>query len=148
MVDEDLRAQQLAEDRAKDNRKGETPPEKTGKGSAFREILGHPVVQCLIPLAIEMTPLGGILPSWTTYVIYTYFSEKKAGRSPNLSEYLTMGSAALTSDAIDWLELTGFGMIIAKGIDIPTVLFLMSWRMYKRITVGATMPTKPKITKK
>jgi hypothetical protein len=125
---EDANADELARDRARDKKKPK-PKAKPKKAGALKTVLKNPIFKLLIPFGVEVTPLGGMLPSWTFYVIYTYFEEKKAGLSPNIAVFLIVGGAAVAVDAIDLIEPTGFGMIIAKGIDIPTMGFLLAWRM-------------------
>ena len=137
---EDAYAAELAEGRAEDTKKIKTKKAKPKKAGALKTILKNPIFKLLIPFGTEMTPLGGMLPSWTLFVIYLYFSEKKAGLNPNIAVYLIVGGGAATVDAIDLIEPTGFGMILAKGIDIPTMGFLLAWRMHKQVTTGTTMP--------
>lgn len=104
---------------------------KAKKTGVLKAVLKNPIFKLLIPLGVEIIPGTGLLPSWILYVLYTYHEEKKAGLSPNIAEYIIVGGAAATSDIIDTLNLTGFGMIIGKGIDIPTVGFLYIWRINK-----------------
>lgn len=127
--------------RTQDNQKVKPKKATPKKAGALKTILKNPIFKLLIPLGVEIPPGTGLLPSWTLYVLYTYHEEKKAGLTPNIAEYLIVGGAAATSDAIDALNLTGFGMIIGKGIDIPTVGFLYIWRINKHGLMSA-MSTK------
>jgi len=72
------------------------------------------------------------LPFWTALVYQTYREEKKSGNSPNVAEYMVVGGLAAGVDSIDWLDLTGFGMIISRAIDIPALIILWSWRINKQ----------------
>lgn len=137
---EDAYAAELAEGRAQDNQKVKPKKATPKKAGALKTVLKNPIFKLLIPFGTEMVPLVGALPSWTLFVIYLYFSEKKAGLNPNIAVYLIVGGASATVDIIDWIEFTGFGMILAKGIDIPTLGFLLAWRMHKQVTTGTTMP--------
>jgi len=129
---EDAYKHKLSADRAADKKiEKESKKAKPKKTGALKAVLKNPIFKLLIPLGAEIIPGTGLLPSWLLYVLYTYHEEKKAGLSPNIAEYIIVGGAAATSDAIDALNLTGFGMIIGKGIDIPTVGFLYIWRINK-----------------
>lgn len=145
---EESYAAELAEDRAVTTKK--EMRERVGKRMAKARktkkagpaVTKNPLFKLLIPTIVEISPFG-MLPSWTLYVLYTFHEEKKAGLSPNIAEYMIVGGAALTSDVIDILDLTGFGAIIARGIDIPTVLFLYIWRINKH-GLASAMPSKKK----
>lgn len=139
---EDANADELARDRAQDRKKPK-PKAKPKKAGALKTVLKNPIFKLLIPFGVEIFPGTGLLPSWSGYVIYTYFEEKKAGLKPNIAEYMIVGGAAVTSDVIDVLNLTGFGMIIGKGIDIPTIGFLYIWRIHKH-GIASAMPGKTK----
>jgi len=102
--------------------KSKTTNVSKSKGSFFKII---------IPFLGEMSPFG-ILPCWTGFVYYVFREEKKAGKSPNIAEYMVVGGLAAGVDTIDWLDLTGFGMIISRAIDIPALLFLGFWRIKKQ----------------
>lgn len=135
---EDAYKHKLSADRAADEKIEKKPKKpKPKKAGALKTVLKNPIFKLLIPLGAEIIPGTGLLPSWTLYVLYTYHEEKKAGLTPNIAEYLIVGGAAATSDAIDVLNLTGFGMIIGKGIDIPTVGFLYIWRINKHGLMSA-----------
>jgi len=88
-------------------------------------------LKMIIPFLGEMSPLG-ILPFWTALVYQTYREEKKSGNSPNVAEYMVVGGLAAGVDSIDWLDLTGVGMIISRAIDIPALIVLWSWRINKQ----------------
>lgn len=128
---------ELAEGIAQDNQKVKQKKAKPKKAGILKTVLKNPIFKLLIPLGAEIIPGTGLLPSWTLYVLYTYHEEKKAGLTPNIAEYIIVGGAAATSDAIDVLNLTGFGMVIGKGIDIPTVGFLYIWRINKHGLMSA-----------
>lgn len=49
----------------------------------------------------------------------------------NIGEVVIILGAAITVDAIDALDLTGVGAIIARLIDIPTLGALWLWRILK-----------------
>lgn len=139
---EDAYAAELAESRAATTKKEmgkrvRKRMKKAKKTGALGTVFKNPIFKLLIPLGLEIVPGTGLLPSWTLYVLYTYHEEKKAGLTPNIAEYLIVGGAAATSDTIDALNLTGFGMIIGKGIDIPTVGFLYIWRINKHGLMSA-----------
>ena len=139
---EDAYAAELAKGRAATTKKEmgkrvRKRMKKAKKTGALGTILKNPIFKLLIPLGVEIIPGTGLLPSWLLYVLYTYHEEKKAGLSPNIAEYIIVGGAAATSDTIDVLNLTGFGMIIGKGIDIPTVGFLYIWRINKHGLMSA-----------
>jgi len=130
---EDAYKHKLSADRATDEKIEKEKPKKAKpkKAGTLKTVLKNPIFKLLIPLGTEIIPGTGLLPSWLLYVVYTYHEEKKAGLTPNIAEYIIVGGAAATSDTIDVLNLTGFGMIIGKGIDIPTVGFLYIWRINK-----------------
>ena len=50
---------------------------------------------------------------------------------PNTVVYALVFGAAMVVDALDLIEFTGFGLIITKIIDIPTLGFLWLWTMFK-----------------
>ncbi len=58
--------------------------------------------------------------------------EGKSGSSANLGETLVMLIPAIIADALDALDLTGLGVIIARFIDIPVLGILWLWRLMKR----------------
>jgi len=138
-TEEDIRAAQLAESRAKEG--GVKPEEgKTKKAGPLGKILKNPLIQFLFPSLAEVLS-GGILPGWTAFVIWTYFSEKKSGSSPNLAEYITVGTLAVAADALDTLALTGVLLLLTYPITLSCGLALGVWRFYKHGTKSA-MPTK------
>ncbi len=61
--------------------------------------------------------------------------EKTSGFTPatviNTGEMIIIIGAALTVDLIDLLDLTGFGAIIARFVDIPALGALWLWRVMK-----------------
>lgn len=136
MNHEEAYESQLAEERAKE-KPAKAKPKKVG---ALKSLLKNPLVQFLIP-GLGETLTGGILPGWTAFVIWTYFSEKKAGNSPNLAEYITVGILAIAADLFDILALTGVLLIFTFPVTLSCGLALGVWRFYKHIT-GSAMPTK------
>lgn len=62
-------------------------------------------------------------------------SKKSQGITPetviNFGEMVIILGAAITVDAIDILDLTGFGAILVRFIDIPTLGALWLWRISK-----------------
>lgn len=100
--------------------------------SSKKRLLNKSFIKLLIPFLAELSPLG-MLPSWSIFVIYTWREEKKnIKRSPNLAEYLIIGGFAVVADILDFLDLTGFGAIIARAIDWPILAMLWIWRVSKR----------------
>ena len=140
-TEEDIRAAQLAESRAEGSR---IKPEKkeTKKTGLLGKVFKNPLVQFLIP-SLGETLTGGILPGWTGFVIWTYFSEKKSGSSPNLAEYITVGILAVAADALDVLALTGVLLLLTFPITLSCGLLLGAWRFYKHGTKSAA-PSKIK----
>ena len=55
--------------------------------------------------------------------------ESNQASSPNIVVFALVLGAAITVDAIDAAELTGFLAILTKFIDIPTLGFLWLWRI-------------------
>lgn len=131
---EEQYAAQLAESRAEE---GGIKPEKkeTKKAGLLGKILKNPLVQFLIPALGETLTLG-VLPGWTGFVIWTYFSEKKSGSPPNLAEYITVGILAVAADALDVLALTGVLLLLTFPITLSCGLLLGAWRFYKHGTKG------------
>ncbi|MBA4320754.1 MAG: hypothetical protein C0412_20375 [Flavobacterium sp.] len=50
----------------------------------------------------------------------------------NIAEMVIILGAAITVDLIDALDLTGFGAILVRFIDIPTLGALWLWRVLKQ----------------
>lgn len=61
---------------------------------------------------------------------------KKAepGININPAEFMLVGTLAIVADALDALDLTGFGVIIARVIDLPVLALLWLWRINKHIS--------------
>lgn len=134
---------QLAEQRAE---KKETKPKKIKKKvKALEKILKNPLVQLIVPSLADLGT-AGLFPGWTGIVVWTYISEKKAGKNPNIAEYLIVGIPAGTVDALEYLNLTGVLYILTIFlITIPCLLALWTWRIYKHVTgVKTTKPKKKK----
>ncbi len=51
----------------------------------------------------------------------------------NIAEFLMLLLLAIAVDTVDWLDLTGFGAIIASIIDLPALGLLWAWRIMKVI---------------
>jgi len=51
----------------------------------------------------------------------------------NIAEFIMLLILAITVDTVDWLDLTGFGAIIARIVDIPALGLLWAWRIIKTI---------------
>lgn len=126
MANEEALQAQLAEDRAKDEK---TKIKETKKTGFLQGLLKNPLVTLSITALIEASP-AGLLPGLTGFVIYTYFSEKKAGNDPNLAEYMIVGSAAAIVDAIQAFDLTGFGYFISRALGAPFFFMVMFWRLH------------------
>ena len=67
--------------------------------------------------------------------------KREAAPPPNPAEFILIGMLAVAADAIDALDLTGWGAIIARGVDIPVLGLLWLWRINKHIS-------DPRINKK
>jgi len=132
---------QFAQERAQ-IKQIKTPKTSSKKTGVLGTILKNPSFKILIPFLIELSPIG-LFPSWTIFVIFTWYEEKKSGASPNIAEYLVIGGLAAVSDTVDILDLTGFGIIIARLIDIPTLGLLWLWRINKH-GLKSALPTKTK----
>ena len=135
---EDIRAAQLAESRAKE--RWVKPSTTKKKGGLLGKILKNPLVQFIFP-SLGETLSGGILPGWTGFVIWTYFGEKKSG-SPNLAEYITVGILAIAADALDLLALTGVLLLLTFPITLSCGFILGAWRFYKHGTKSAAPKIK------
>jgi hypothetical protein len=140
-TEEDIRAAQLAESRAEGG-KIKSEKKETKKTGLLGKIFKNPLVQFLIP-SLGETLTGGVLPGWTGFVIWTYFSEKKSGPPPNLAEYITVGILAIAADALDLLALTGVFLLLTFPITLSCGFILGAWRFYKHGTKSA-MPSKTK----
>jgi len=57
--------------------------------------------------------------------------EYTPGTVINFAEFIIIIGAAITVDSIDALDLTGFGAIFVRFIDIPTLGALWLWRVLK-----------------
>ncbi len=122
---------QLTEERAKEQEE-KIKFKRSKTASRIKKTSTKSFVKLLIPFLIELSPFG-ILPSWSIFVLYTWREEKKnIGRSPNLAEYLIIGGFAVVADILDVLDLTGFGAIIARAVDIPILAGLWIWRASKK----------------
>lgn len=144
-ANEEQYAAQLAEQRAKEGGVKSDREEKktTGPTGKLGKILKNPLVQFLIP-SLGETLTGGVLPGWTCFVIWTYFSEKKSKKNPNLAEYITVGILAVTADAFDLLALTGVLLVLTFPFTLSCGLLLGTWRFYKHINKGS-IPIKKRI---
>jgi len=60
----------------------------------------------------------------------------------NIAEFLMLLLLAIAIDTIDWLDLTGFGAIIARAIDLPALGLLWTWRIIKTIDRPGNAKTK------
>ena len=141
MNQEEIFEAQLAEERAQ-AKQTKVPKASSKKTGALKTILKNPSFKTLIPFIVELSPVG-LFPSWTIFVAITWHEEKKSGASPNIAEYLIIGGLAAVSDIVDILDLTGFGAIIARLIDIPTLGLLWLWRINKH-GLKSALPTKTK----
>ena len=96
----------------------------------------------------EIIPGSGLLP-WQTIAVYDVWrQEKKAGKSPNIAEYLTIIIPVAIVDIVTiFITLTGVGIILSKAITIPCLGVIWSWRTYKQITGVKTTKLKIKKTK-
>ena len=122
---------QLTEERAKEQEE-KIKIKRSRVASRIKKTSTKSFVKLLIPFLIEVSPFG-IFPSWSIFVLYTWREEKKnIGKSPNLAEYLIIGSFAVLADILDILDLTGFGAIIARAVDIPILAGLWIWRVSKK----------------
>lgn len=92
----------------------------------------------------EIIPGSGLLP-WQTIAVYDVWKqEKKAGKSPNIAEYLTiMLPVAIVDIVCIFISLTGYGILLAKAITFPFLGIIWTWRVYKHIS-GVRIPKKPK----
>jgi len=70
-------------------------------------------------------------------------SSEDTSSSPafNPVETLLILGAAVTVDIIDILDLTGFGAILVRFIDVPTLLALWLWRVSKHQVGPQKNPT-------
>jgi len=59
----------------------------------------------------------------------------------NIVELIIVLGAAITVDAIDLLDLTGFGAIISRIVDGPALLGLWLWRILKQQSGPKKDPT-------
>ncbi len=109
-------------------RKSKTKIKKTGPGT-LKALFKH-LVPFIIPFLAEGVS-GGILPGNTGFVLWTYREEKKAGKAPNLGEYLAVGIPAVAVDAIGLLSLTGVFLIFSYAITGPCLGALFIWRIFR-----------------
>jgi len=141
---EEIFQAQLNQERAniKKSKVSKSPSKKTG---IVKSILKNPSLETLFAYFIELSPIG-LFPTWTILVISTWYKEKKSGIPPNIAEYLMVGGLAIISDILDILDITGFGIIITRMIDIPTLGLLWLWRINKH-GLKPELSTKTKIKK-
>ncbi len=146
--EEEKFATEINQDRAADKEtKTEKPEaEKTKKDKLFdllKTLSRNPLVQLLIPSLADVFT-GGLIPGWLGIVLWTYISEKKAGRNPNIAEFLVVGVPAGTVDAIEYLNLTGVLYLLTLPISLSCLVALWSWRFYKHINKKPIPITKSK----
>jgi len=98
----------------------------------------NPIFKLLIPFGLEVGT-GGILPAWTGYVVWSWIEEKKSGASPNIAEYMMVGTLAVAADAFGLLGLSGILLILSFSITLPCLGLLWFWRIMK-----SPKPTKVK----
>ena len=67
--------------------------------------------------------------------------DASSGATFNPVETLLILGAAITVDIIDILDLTGFGAILVRFIDVPTMLALWLWRISKHQVGPQKNPT-------
>ena len=60
----------------------------------------------------------------------------------NIAEFLMLLLLAIAVDTVDWLDLTGFGAIISRIIDLPALGLLWTWRIMKVIDRPGKAKTK------
>lgn len=118
------------------------------KTGFLKKLLKNPFARLGIFSLGEVLPLSGIAP-WQTIAVYDIWKqEKKAGKTPNIAEYLTIGIPVAIVDGIGAvLSLTGFGIPLAKAITIPCLILIWAWRLYKHTTGVKLTKTKIKLKK-
>lgn len=115
------------------------------KTGFLKKLWKNPFARLSIFSLGEAAPWVGIGP-WQTIAVYDVWKqEKKAGKTPNIAEYLTIGIPVAIVDGIGAvLSLTGFGMPLAKTITIPCLILIWAWRFYKHTTGVKLTKTKTK----
>lgn len=121
--------EQLAEEKAKDRK---LPAKEKAKPKAPAFLRKNPIIKLLIPSLAEIGS-GGLLPGNIGLVVWAYIDEKKAGKTPNIAEYLIVGVPAGVVDSINLLGLTGVLSIFSSSISIPCLALLWFWRLNKGI---------------
>ncbi len=129
MNNEEAYGNQLNEDRAQTKGKQEGTGVKPKLSGTLVTLLKR-FLPFLVPAFAE-TVSGGILPGNLGFVVWTYFDEKKADKSPNIAEFLLMGLIAGGVDAIGLLGLTGVLLILSYAAQAPGLILLFFWRIYK-----------------
>ncbi len=114
------------------------------KTGSLKKLLKSPFVRLSIFSLGEAIPFSGLLPFQTLAVYDIWRQEKKAGKTPNIAEYLTIGIPVGIADMVAIIPtLTGFGIPLAKAITLPCLGLIWAWRLYKHTT--GVKPTKTKI---
>ncbi len=114
----------------------------------LKKLRKNPFSRLTIFSLLGAVPFSGIAP-WQTIAVYDVWKqEKKAGKTPNIAEYLTIGIPIAIVDGIGAiLSITGFGMPLAKAITIPCLILIWAWRLYKHTTGIKLTKTKIKLKK-
>ena len=115
---------------------------KTKRPGALKKLWKNPFAKLSIFSLGELIPFLGILPFQIGFVFSTWREEKKSGKSPNIAEYMVIGTIASAVDIIGALfELTGAGVILGKAIAFPGLCLLFLWRLNKH-GLHSTMSSK------
>jgi len=105
--------------------------DKSKTSSGTLKALFKKIIPFIIPFLAEGLS-GGMLPGNTGFVFWSYLEEKKAGKTPNLGEYVTVGTLAIAADGAGVITALSIFLIpLSYAISIPCLAILFTWRIFK-----------------